>query len=157
MGFFVYVSHRDVVHALEASRQLMKHGHYPFVPHLNRWVDGLPEYEWENHFKMWLFRCDILFCTQSYRNNEVAWARELKMPIVYTIDGMDRVVLPKYRELGRQFGEACALALERSDPNEEWRRPSPERAQIDFEQYLGDVQTPINVAVAALKAWDRGL
>jgi hypothetical protein len=152
MGFYIYVSHKDTVEALVAAKELMQKGHFPFVPQLNRLVAGKTDAEWENYFKMWLFRCDCIYLCVTHRPHEVAWARENKVPVCSKMSDVDNLTLPKFGELGRRFGEQCASLLE---TNEGWRQGSKEDEVKKFEDLVGLGRKPLTVGVAALKAWDR--
>jgi hypothetical protein len=152
MGYFVYVSHRDTVKALTVSKELMIHGHFPFVPQLNRLISGRTDAEWENYFKMWLFRCDAIFLTPSYREHEKVWAKENNVPVFSSLKELHAFKFPPFSELGRKFGEKVATKL---DVNEFWRKCSKEEVVKNFEHVAGLGSDPIKVAALALMVWDR--
>jgi hypothetical protein len=152
MGHFVYVSHRDVVEALTVSKELVASGHYPFVPQLNRLVAGRSDKEWENYFKMWLFRCDCIYLTPSYREHELAWASENSIPRVFSMRELERLTLPPFGELGRKFGEKCA---EKLPSDESWRKLDKAEARKHFEGFVGLGRDPVEIGSLCLCMWDR--
>lgn len=152
MSLFVYVSHRDTVEALVAAKELITCGHFPFIPQLNRLIAGRSNEEWENYFKMWLFRCDCILLTESSRRHEEAWAMENKLPICKSVKDVNNIKLPPFGELGRKFGERVASILA---PNEEWRTGSIEDEEQRFKMVAGVGADPILVAARALMLWDR--
>lgn len=154
MSLFVYVSHRDTVEALVAAKELITCGHFPFIPQLNRLIAGRSNEEWENYFKMWLFRCDCILLTESSRRHEEAWAMENKLPICKSIKDVNCVKLPPFGELGRKFGEACAAKL---STDEAWRMASKEEIERHGSGIFGLGTDPLNAGAAALMVWDRRL
>jgi len=152
MSFFVYVSHKDKIHALARSQELMEQGHFPFVPQLNRWVHGMTDAQWENYFKMWLFRCDALWKTQSFRQHEVDWAVANNIPVVTSFSELGNIKVPPFAELGKEFGMKCASMLPK---NEEWRRMDEADVKKQLTNLCGLGAQAIDVGVLALKAWDR--
>lgn len=152
MGYFIYVSHRDTVEALVTAKELMIQGHFPFVPQLNRLIQGRQDAEWENYFKMWLFRCDAIYLTPSFRPHEKLWAMENKIPIVNGMREVLSIKLPPFGELGRKFGERVAEHL---DPEENWRKKDKKDVLKDFENAIGIGHDPLHIGALALVAWDR--
>jgi len=151
MSYFVYVSHKRPVEAFEIAEQLMKSGHYPFVPQLNKLIAGRKDAEWENYFKMWLLRCDFIFLTSSFREHERDWAIDNKISIVNTMSDLSFLKLPPFRELGREFGVEIAELL---PEDEEWRKMSKDEAHKCLTNVAGVGANPLTVGLVALKAWD---
>jgi hypothetical protein len=151
MGYFVYVSHKRPVDAFVAAEKLMNHGHFPFVPQLNKLVAGRKDPEWENYFKMWLFRCDCILLTERFREHERDWAVSNKIPVVTSVVGVNDIRLPPFAELGREFGMEVASLLPKS---EEWRKRSREDLSKEFQDAAGLGRDPVEFSVLALKAWD---
>ena len=149
---FIYISHRDPVEAIVAARDLMKFGHYPFIPQLNKLVAGKTDDEWQRYFKMWMFRCDCLFACVSARTHEIMWAKENKIPVCADYTHVNTLKLPPYGELGRKFGEEVATKL---PLNEAWRTLQAEEVKRQFEDKCGLGADPVTVGRFALQAWDR--
>jgi hypothetical protein len=140
------------VEALTAAKAIMQNGHYPFVPQLNRLISGRTDQQWENYFKMWLLRCEVLYLTQSFRQHERIWAADEHMPIVRDIGGLNSLTLPPFGELGRKFGEQVARQL---PEDERWRKMPKEEVIKDFERIAGLGSEPLVCAAHALRVWDR--
>jgi len=152
MSYFVYISHRDPVEAILAARHLMQSGYFPFVPSLNKLVAGKTDEQWQNYYKNWMFRCDCVLLTETFRTHEKQWAMEIKLPICSSVEQVFQLLLPPFAELGRKFGEACALHL---DKKEDWRKYNKEEALKQFHNLCGLGAKPLEIGVCALQAWDR--
>ena len=152
MSIFVYISHQDPIHALVACQELMTQNAYPFVPQLNKLVVGRTDEEWIRYYQMWMLKCDVVLATKSQRAHELAFARENKKPIAFSVAEAVAVQLPPFAELGRQFGEACAELLPK---DEGWRRDTKEDALHQFGNIVGLGRDPLYIGIEALKAWDR--
>ena len=151
MSFFVYVSHRRPVEAFEAAEQLMNNGHFPFVPQLNKLIQGRKDEAWEHYYKMWLFKCDCIFLTPSYREHELDWAMTNDVPVTSKIAEVNDLKLPPFAELGRRFGEKVATLL---PTDESWRKVAPGTVIKEYD-YMTSRGSALEVAAEALKVWDR--
>lgn len=155
MSMFIYISHKKPIEALIAAEALMDKGYFPFIPQLNKLLPGRSDKQWEDYFKMWLFKCDIYLCN-SYRPHELAWATENHIQYARNILDVERIKLPPFGELGRKFGEEVAFSL---DPKESWRTKSRDEVLKEFENTCGNIvagsNDPMTVARLALQAWDR--
>jgi len=151
MSFFVYISHRRPVDAIVVAEQLIIRGHFPFIPQLNKLIPGRSDEEWENYFKMWLFKCDVLYCTRQPRLHEIDWALSNHIPVVSSLIELDDVKTPPFRELGREFGEAVSNIMTDS----KWQEVSTDMIRIDFERRCGTGANPLDIGVYALQLWER--
>lgn len=152
MSFFVYVSHKDPVHALIAVRSLMENGHLPFMPALNKLIPGRTDKEWENYFMMYLLRMDAMLMTESYREHEKNWAIVNDIPVCASVREVNDLKLPPFRDLGKEFGETIVKLLSKK---EAWRKKTLEEVQKEYSDMVGLGRPPEVVAAKALELWDR--
>ncbi len=152
MSYFVYISHRDPVDALVVARKAMEHGHYPFVPQLNKLIPGRKDEAWENYFKMWLFRCDVIYLTPSYRKHEQDWAVSCEIPVVINLQELNSLKLQPYIGLGTEFGKAVSKDL---PEDEEWRKRDKAEVLKELTDVAGLGADPLKVGQLVIKAWDR--
>lgn len=120
----VYVSFENdwLDQAVKLGGELMSAGHYPFVPRLSKLIPGRTSDEWVAYYSMWILQCDCLFETMTARPHELKFAREFNIPIVNSVEKVNALKLPVYGELGRQFGLDAARLLEKTEPDENWRK-----------------------------------
>lgn len=98
---YVYVSgpltrgnvFENINKAAKAGNQLMKLGFHPMVPHLVALQEMVvPDLGYEDYMKMdlaWIERCDAVLRIPGESpggDREVAYAKELGIPVFYTID-----------------------------------------------------------------------
>jgi hypothetical protein len=88
--------------AVDAGIELMRKGHFPFVPHLSLWTNTRAkvkhdvEFTWEQWMKLddaFLQCCDALLYLGSSRgaDQELARAKELGLQIFYSVDEVPEV------------------------------------------------------------------
>ena len=99
ISLFVYVSgplstgnqKRNVARAISAADQLLRAGHYPFLPHLNVFCDVQCPHShqaWMTWDLAWLTKCDALIRLPGLSpgaEREVARATSLDLPIFRSV------------------------------------------------------------------------
>lgn len=147
MSTRVYISHKDPVDALIAGRDLMLRGSRPFVPQLNKLIPGLSDKQWEDYYKIWMIQCDCVLKTKTFREHELSWAREEKVPIVDNIDDAVNLIIHPQKENLRVF----ARELESQDlayDKEPERKPGLTITAVDYAE-------PLALAAAGFRIWAR--
>lgn len=87
--------------AMDVALELMKKGHYPYIPHLSHFLDvyaqekqiQLPWEYWLNFDKVWLEKCDALYFIGSSpgADKEIGWAKEMGLKIFYSMEEVPTV------------------------------------------------------------------
>lgn len=88
----------NVAVAVNCARELIKRGHNPYVPHLWHWIHKgwfatLNEEEYLNLCKAWVPCCDAVLRLAGESEGadaEVALAKELGIPVYYSVDNMPK-------------------------------------------------------------------
>lgn len=174
----VYISYRDdsLDKAITIAKLLMIKGCIPFLPRLNKLVDGRSDDEWVRYYISQLYVQDCLWATDTARAHEIAAAMNFGIPVIHNEQELSNVHLPKYGELAKDFSKFLATSLELQCPSEEWRTGSQKSgrpAVQELEMIIGKLPALnpqqidagsknsaaiqarcVEVATLALKVWD---
>jgi hypothetical protein len=90
--------------AIEATRELIRRGYAPLCPHLTHYVDPTDELghdTWLEVDRPWVLAADAVLRLPGVSvgaDMEVAWAHEVGIPVVYSIDELEDVLHPTILE-----------------------------------------------------------
>ena len=93
------IAHRNVKKAIEVFWQLVKKGHYPYIPHLSHFIHlETPEYItpppqefWYKFDLEWLKCCDAIFMLEGWENSrgarfELETAKKLGLKVFFKLE-----------------------------------------------------------------------
>jgi nucleoside 2-deoxyribosyltransferase len=90
----------NVARALEAGTALLRHGLYPYVPHLSHYWEAKHPHHYEVWMELdfgWVRRCDAVLRLpgpSSGADREVALAERLGLPVFASVEDVARWAVP---------------------------------------------------------------
>ena len=82
----------NTANAVKAGDLLAREGYIPFIPHLTLFWHFISPHDidfWYKYDMAWLAKCDCLLRLPGESpgaDNEVHWAKKLKMPVYYSVE-----------------------------------------------------------------------